>query len=311
MKRIVLFLLTNVLVILVISLVINLVGLRPYLTSRGIDYGALLAFCFIFGFGGALVSLAMSRWTAKMAMGVQLIDPTNPGGPLENRLVMKITDLCRKGGLDTLPEIGIYNSPEVNAFATGPSRRRSLLAISSGLLNVMDSRAVDGVIGHEISHIVNGDMVTMTLLQGLVNTFVIFFSRILLIALESSMQRDDEGRRRPSGLGYFAQYMLISVLESVLFLLASPIIYWYSRRREYRADWSSADLTSRDTMIHALEQLKAATQVQDKRAPSLSSFKINGHGRGLAQLLFASHPPLDARIQALRDRRAQGPLSPR
>lgn len=310
MKRIVLFLLTNVLVVVAISLLVNLLGLRPYLNSRGVDYQALLVFSFIFGFCGALISLALSRWTAKMAMGVHLIDPTRPAGSAENRLIMKITELCRKAGLDTLPEIGLYESPEVNAFATGPSRRRSLLAISTGLLNAMDSRAVDGVLGHEITHIVNGDMVTMTLVQGLVNTFVIFFSRIVLIALESSMQRDEDGRRR-GGLGYFAQYMLISLLESVLFLLASPIIYWYSRRREYRADWGSADLTSRDTMIHALEQLKAATQVQDNRAPSLSTFKINGRGRGLAQVLFASHPPLDARIQALKDRRPQGPLSPR
>lgn len=309
MKRIFLFIVTNVLVIVAISIVVNLLGLRPYLTARGIDYQALLTFCAIFGFGGALVSLMMSRWTAKWSMRVTLIDPTNPGGELERRLVVKITDLCRRAGLDTLPEIGVYESPEVNAFATGPSRRRSLLAISSGLLDVMDSQAVDGVIGHEITHIVNGDMVTMTLLQGLINAFVIFFSQIILIAIESSMQRDEDGRRRGGGMGFFMQYMLISVLESVLFLLASPILYWYSRRREYRADWGSADLTSRDTMIHALEQLKAATQVQDNRAPSLSAFKINGRGRGLAQLLFASHPPLDARIEALRERHSRGPLS--
>lgn len=308
MKRIFLFFLTNVLVVLAVSLIVNALGLRPYLSAQGIDYGSLLIFCFLLGFGGALVSLAMSRWTAKWSMRVSVIDPARPGSEAERRLVARITDLCRRAGLDTLPEIAIYESPEVNAFATGPSRRRSLLAISTGLLNAMDSKAVDGVIGHEITHIVNGDMVTMTLLQGLVNTFVIFVSQILLIAIESATSGRDENGRRRGGLGFFAQMILIQVLESVLFLLASPIIYWYSRRREYRADWGSADLTGRETMIHALEQLKAATQVVDNRAPSLSTFKINGRGRGLAQLLFASHPPIDARIEALKQRQT-GPLS--
>jgi heat shock protein HtpX len=285
-------------------------GLKPYLGARGIDYQSLLVFCPIMGFAGALISLSLSRWMAKTSMGVVLIDPQNPGGSEEARLVSRITELCRRAGLSHIPEIGVYNSPEVNAFATGPTKKRSLLAISSGLLRSMDERAVEGVLGHEITHIVNGDMVTMTLLQGLINTFVMFFARVIAFAIESSMRsRDDEGRSR-GGLGYFAQFMLVWVLESVLFLISAPILYWYSRRREYRADWGSAGLTSRDTMIHSLEQLRQATQIQDPRAPSLSTFKINGHGRGLAQMIFSSHPSLEARIEALKKLERPGALTP-
>lgn len=290
----------NALVILTVSLIINLIGLRPWLTSRGIDYQSLLVMCAIFGFVGSFISLQMSRWSAKMAMGVQVIDPNNPGGSEEMRLVQMIRRLCDQAGLDTLPEIGIYRSPEVNAFATGPSRRRALLAISSGLLGVMDSRAVEGVIGHEITHIVNGDMVTMTLVQGVVNTFVMFLSYVLAFAIENALERDREGRERGGGLGFFSRYLLINVLETVLFLLASPVIYAFSRWREYRADAGSAHITGSQTMIHALEQLRDATQVEDRRAPQLSAFKINGHGHGLIALLYSSHPSIEKRIEALK-----------
>ena len=297
MKRIFLFVLTNLLVVVTISLLVNLLGLRPYLSARGIDYQALLVFCLIWGFAGSFISLQLSRWTAKNAMGVQLIDPANPGGPGEARLVETVTALCQRAGLSTLPEIGIYASPEVNAFATGPSRSRSLLAISSGLLQQMDSRAVEAVIGHEVAHIANGDMVTMTLVQGVVNAFVMFIARVVAFAVDSALRSD---RERGGGLGYFAQYMLIMVLESVLMLLSAPLIYYYSRSREYRADRGGAEYSGRDNMIHALELLKSGSQAQDNRAPALSTFKINGRGRGLAAMLFSSHPPLEARIEALR-----------
>jgi heat shock protein HtpX len=299
MKRVLLFIAVNILVVLTISFIINLLGLRPYLSERGIDYQALLIFCALFGFGGAFISLQISRWTAKLATGVQLIDPERPSGAYEARLVDAVRSLCQRAGLEKLPEIGIYASPEVNAFATGPSRKRSLLAVSSGLLNNMDERAVEGVLGHEISHIVNGDMVTMTLLQGVVNTFVMFLARVIAFAIDSAL-RSRDGERRGGGLGFFAQYLLIMVLESVLFLIASPIIYYFSRMREYRADAGSARISGRETMIHALESLQGATQVQDNRAPALSAFKINGHGRGLMGLLFSTHPPIEARIAALR-----------
>lgn len=299
MKRIVLFIAVNLLVLLVISFVVNLLGLNPWLSSRGINYQSLLIMCALFGFGGALISLQISRWTAKRALGVELIDVQNPNGGVQSQVVSKVRDLCQRAGLETLPEIGIYQSPEINAFATGPSRKRALLAISSSLLEHMDSEAVDGVLGHEITHIVNGDMVTMTLLQGLVNTFVMFVAQIAVFAIENAMRKNDDER---GGLGFIAQFLLISVLESALFVLASPVIYWFSRRREYAADAGSARLTNSETMVHALESLQTALSGEDNRAPALATFKINGHGRGLMAILFASHPPLDARIAALKKR---------
>ncbi|MDE2039991.1 MAG: protease HtpX [Elusimicrobia bacterium] len=297
MKRFMLFLLTNILVVVVISVLIDVLGARPYMTARGIDYHALLVFSAIVGFTGAFISLQMSRWMAKRGLGVRLIDPHNPGGDFEASLVARVQRLCQAAGLETLPEIGVYDSPEVNAFATGPSRRRALLAISSGLLNRMDDQAIDGVLGHEISHIVNGDMVTMTLLQGVVNTFVVFASRIIMVLIEQAVSSDSDER---GGLGFFAQYILVMALESVLMLLASPIIYWYSRRREYGADAGSARLTGRETMIHALEQLRAGPRLRDDRAPSVSAFKIDGHGHGILQFIYSTHPPLEARIEALK-----------
>jgi heat shock protein HtpX len=297
MKRIFLFIAVNLLVMLVISFIVSLLGLKPWLGSRGIDYQSLLIMCALFGFGGAFISLQISRWTAKRALEIKLIDVQNPNGDVESQIVSKVRDLCRRSGLEALPEIGIYQSPEINAFATGPSRKRALLAISSSLLEHMDSGAVDGVIGHEITHIVNGDMVTMTLLQGLVNTFVMFVAQIAAFAIENAMRKNDDER---GGLGFIAQFLLISVLESGLFLLASPVIYWFSRLREYRADSGSAHLTSPQTMIHALESLQTAMSMEDNRAPALSTFKINGRGRGLVAALFASHPPLEARIAVLK-----------
>ncbi|OGR82542.1 MAG: zinc metalloprotease HtpX [Elusimicrobia bacterium RIFCSPHIGHO2_02_FULL_57_9] len=299
MKRILLFAVTNLLVVVAISFVIDLLGLRPYLTANGIDYQALLIFCALFGFGGAFISLQISRWSAKTAMGVRLIDLENPSNQLERRLADTVKSLCQRMELETLPEIGIYRSPEVNAFATGPSRSRALLAVSTGLLENMDSRAVEGVLGHEVSHIANGDMVTMTLLQGVINTFVMFVARIAAIAIDNAM-RSRDGERRNGGLGFFAQFMLVSLLESVLMILASPVLYYYSRRREYKADANSARIAGAGTMIYALEALKRSTQVRDERAPSLSTFKINGHGHGLIAALYSSHPPIEARIEALR-----------
>jgi len=298
MKRIALYFAVNLLVVISISIIINLLGVKPYLTARGIDYQALLIFCAIWGFAGSFISLQLSRWSAKMAMGVQLIDPKNPGGTHEARIVETVTRICQHAGLSTLPEIGIYPSPEVNAFATGPSQSRSLLAISSGLLNAMDDSAVEGVLGHEIAHIANGDMVTMTLIQGVVNTFVMFFSRIAVFAIENMMRSDKE--ERGGGLGFFAHMILISVFETLFMFLSAPLIYYFSRHREFRADKGSARFTSPQTMIHALESLKKCADLVDNRQASLAALKINGHTRGILSLLFSSHPPIEARIAALR-----------
>lgn len=298
MKRIFIFILVNLLVVVTISLLMNLLGVRPYLSARGIDYQALLVFCSIFGFAGAFISLQLSRWTAKRAMGVELLDLQRPGGATESRLVETVSSLCQKAGLSTLPEIGIYDSPEVNAFATGPSRNRALLAVSSGLLRQMDRRAVEGVLGHEIAHIANGDMVTMTLVQGVANTFVMFFARIAAFAIDQALRRGEDRDR--GGLGLFAHYLLVSLFETLFMLLAAPVVYYFSRLREYRADAGSAQYLGRETMIHALESLRGSTQVRDDRAPALSAFKINGHGQGLMALLFSTHPPIEARIAALK-----------
>lgn len=307
MKRIFLFLLTNFLVVMTINIVMQVFGLHYSLAARGVDYRSLLVFCLIWGFAGSLISLAISRWSAKMAMGVHLIDPTRPRDQTQARLVRVVTELSRKAGLDTLPEIGIYESREVNAFATGPTKRRSLLAVSTGLLDSMDDKAVEGVLGHELAHIANGDMVTMTLLQGLVNAFVMFFARVAIIFIENAMRRDDD--RGGERMGYFMRYMVVSLLETVLFLLASPIIYWFSRHREYRADSGSADLTHASTMIHALKSLQRTSKITDDRAPALATFKIHGRPQGIMQRLFSSHPPLEKRIEALERRRTSGPLS--
>jgi heat shock protein HtpX len=258
--------------------------------------------CAVFGFAGSFISLQLSRWMAKMSMGIQLIDPKNPGASAEREIVDLVKNLCQRNGLATLPEIGVYQSPELNAFATGPSSDRALLAISSGLLERMDRASLEGVIGHEVAHIRNGDMVTMTLVQGVVNTFVMFLARVLAFFIENAM-RGDRDDRRGGGLGYWGQYMLIQLLQSVLMLLASPLIYAYSRRREYAADALSAKVCGREKMISALQTLKRYTQIEDPRAPALSTFKINGRGQGLVALLYSSHPPLDERIKALRESR--------
>lgn len=297
MKRIALFFAVNMAVVLTISVLGNVLGIRPYLSERGIDYGSLLALCALWGFAGSFISLQMSRWMAKNAMGVELIDPARPRSQAERFLVEKVRTLSMKAGIETLPEIGIYDSPEVNAFATGPSKNRALVAVSTGLLERMDSQAVEGVLGHEIAHVANGDMVTMTLVQGVVNTFVMFFARVLAFVIGNAMRsRDDD---RPA-LGGFGQYMLVMLLETVLMLAASPLIYWVSRRREFRADADSAHLTSRQTMIHALESLAGTRVSATEAAPSLATMMIQGEPRSLWAKLYSSHPPLEARIAALR-----------
>jgi heat shock protein HtpX len=299
MKRILLFIATNLLVVLTISILINLLGVRPGLYRRGIDYQSLLIFCAIWGFAGSFISLQLSRWSAKMSLGVQLIDPANPGHPEAMKLVEVVSRLSRAANLPNIPEIGVYPSREVNAFATGPSASRSLLAVSAGLLERMDDRAIEGVLGHEISHIANGDMVTMTLIQGVVNTFVMFFSRIAVFALENALRSRDD--REGPHMGYFMRMMLTSLFETVLMLLASPLVYWFSRTREFRADLGSARIAGRDRMIHALESLRGTERLADPRAAgAVAAFKINGTQQTLLAKLFASHPTIDQRIAALQ-----------
>jgi heat shock protein HtpX len=295
-KRIFLFLAVNILVVTTISLTLNLLGIRPYLSARGIDYQSLLAFCAVWGFMGAFISLALSRVMAKFSMGVRVIDPTAPGSSNEKELVFLVHRLAQKAGLTVMPEVGIYSSPEVNAFATGPTKSRALVAVSTGLLERMDNGAVEGVLGHEIAHVANGDMVTMTLLQGVINTFVMFLSRIAAWALSNAMAGDRDRDRTPSPWIYYGTQIVFEILFS---LLGAMVVAAFSRMREFRADQGGARFAGREKMIHALQSLKGTLEKVDETHPAMASFKISGRRKGLLALL-STHPDLDTRIERLR-----------
>jgi heat shock protein HtpX len=294
-KRIFLFVIVNILVVLTISVMLNLLGIRPYLTQSGIDYSSLLMVCSLVGFTGAFISLALSRIMAKMMMGVQVIDPDSARGE-EKELVGLIHRLAQRAGLPVMPEVGIYQSPEVNAFATGPSKSRSLVAVSTGLLQSMNPQAVEGVLGHEIAHVANGDMVTMTLIQGIINTFVMFFARLAAWALSSYLEgdRDRESNRSPGGTYYLCSF----VFEIFFSVLGMFVVCYFSRLREFRADAGSAQFAGKQKMIQALEALKSHQEQIDSSHPSIATLKISDR-RGLLSLL-STHPSLDDRIAALR-----------
>lgn len=284
MKRIFLFILTNILVVLTISILVQILGVGRYLTAQGIDYGSLATLCLIWGMTGSLISLAISRIMAKFSMGVRVLDRTSSEGAW---LVQMVEELSRKAGLPVCPEVGIYDSPEVNAFATGPSKQRALVAFSTGLLHSMNRNEVEGVAAHEIAHIANGDMVTMTLLQGVINAFVMFLARVIGFAIAQG-SRDNEGRQQSS-------YLVVMLLEMVLGLLGMMVVCAFSRHREYRADRGGAKYAGKADMIAALERL-ANNRRQYDNAPAMAAFKISG-GPGM---LFSTHPPLERRIAALR-----------
>ena len=289
MKRILLFLATNLAVLAVLSIVARVTGLDHWLAVNGGSYTGLLVMAALFGFGGSLISLAMSKWMAKRAMGVKVIE--QPANADEEWLVSTVRALAGQAGIG-VPEVGVFDSPQPNAFATGARRDAALVAVSTGLLRGMSRGEVEAVLGHEITHVANGDMVTLTLIQGVVNTFVIFLSRIVGSIVDRSLSRDGEGR---GGIGYFVTVM---VTQLVLGILASMIVMWFSRRREFRADAGGARLSGRNNMIAALERLKAAHE--PSLPTQLAAFGIGGGpGTGL-QRLFLSHPPLEERIAALR-----------
>ncbi|MBS0628861.1 MAG: protease HtpX [Verrucomicrobia bacterium] len=297
-KRIILFLIVNFLVITTISIVLSLFNIQPYLDQAGIDYKGLLIMCLVWGMGGAFISLAISRMTAKWMMGVKLIDPKTRD-PFEKEVLETVYGLAEKAELPTMPEVGIYNSPEINAFATGPTRSRALVAVSSGLLQRMDKSQVEGVLAHEVTHIANGDMVTMTLLQGIINAFVMFLARILAFIL-SGFGRDNQRQ------GSHASFMIFTIIFQIVFMvLGSIVVAWYSRRREYRADAGGAHLAGKKKMIHALEGLKATLNRQDPahQVESLQTFKISNYGKHGLAALFATHPPIEDRIAALENLR--------
>ncbi len=289
MKRILLFLATNLAVVAVLSIVARLTGLDRWLAANGGSYEGLLVMAALFGFGGALISLTISKWMAKRAMGVRVIE--QPATSDEQWLVGTVRGLAEQAGIG-MPEVGIFDSPQPNAFATGARRDAALVAVSSGLLRGMNRSEVSAVLGHEITHVANGDMVTLTLIQGVVNTFVIFLSRVVGSIVDRALSRDGEGR---GGIGYFVTVM---VTQLVLGIVASMIVMWFSRRREFRADAGGAHLSGRNNMIAALERLKSAQQ--PALPAQLAAFGIGGGGGSGLQRLFMSHPPLEERIAALQ-----------
>jgi heat shock protein HtpX len=294
-KRVFLFALVNILVMLTITLILGLLGAGNYFGRGGVANLAL--FSLVWGFAGALISLALSRVMAKWTMGVQIVPPETQD-PTLRQLVETVYEQARVAGLPKMPEVGIYESPEVNAFATGPTKSRALVAVSTGLLQRMNSRQVAGVLAHEVTHIANGDMVTMTLLQGVINAVVLFLSRILAFALSQALRSRDD---RDGGGGL--NFVFVMLFQIVLSILGSLVVAWFSRWREFRADAGGARLAGRENMIAALRGLQrlydpqiAATEAQ--HAQSFQSLKISGPPRGL-MVLFASHPPLEERIARL------------
>ncbi|HMO02188.1 MAG TPA: protease HtpX [Oligoflexia bacterium] len=293
-KRITLFLLTNLLVILTISILLQVLGVRPYLTANGIDFSALMIFCLIWGFTGSFISLLLSKQMAKWAMGVKVIDPERSSD--YDWLIQTVTNQARAAGLRVSPEVGVYNSPEINAFATGPTKNNSLVAVSTGLLNYMNKEEAEGVLAHEVAHIANGDMVTMTLIQGVVNSFVLFLSRLLGFVVSQGVKEESRAMVR----------MIVTILLDILLgILGMLVVAYFSRMREYKADAGSARIAGRDKMIAALEALKRNAGLPPPQLAASKGMQAlmisSGERRNALSLLFSTHPPLTDRIEALKN----------
>jgi heat shock protein HtpX len=289
MKRILLFLATNIAVLMILSIVASLLGVGNFLDKNGLNMTSLLAFAAVFGFGGSFISLAMSKWMAKRLMGAKVI--TNPGTAAEIWLVDTVKKLAMASNVG-MPEVAIFDSPSPNAFATGMNKNNALVAVSTGLLRSMNKEEIEAVLGHEMSHVTNGDMITLTLIQGVVNTFVIFLSRVVGYFVDRVILKNERGR----GLGFFITTIVAQIVFGVL---ASIIVFWFSRKREFIADAGGAKLAGTQNMIAALERLKegVAAPLPDQ----MSAFGINGKpSKHNLALLFMTHPPLDDRIEALK-----------
>ncbi len=290
MKRIVLFLVTNLAIMLVLSVVLSLLGVDSLLAKNGSDLNmrSLVIYAAVVGFTGSFISLAISKWTAKRMMGVRVI--TQPANSAESWLVNTVQRLAQQAGIG-MPEVGVFESPEPNAFATGARRDAALVAVSTGLLNRMDQAEVEAVLGHEISHVANGDMVTLTLIQGVVNTFTVILSRVIGHTVDRVVFRTEKGY----GPGY---YITVFVSQILLSILATMVVMWFSRQREFRADAGGATLAGRQKMISALERLQQAHT--GPLPENMAAFGIAGGTVNGLKKLFMSHPPLDERIAALR-----------
>ena len=288
MKRIVLFLATNMAIVLVLSVTMRLFGVEPYLTANGLNLQSLLIFAAVFGFGGAFISLAISKWSAKRAVGAQVI--TDPRTPTEQWLVKTVARQAQTVGIK-MPEVAIWDSPDVNAFATGMTKNSSLIAVSTGLLQKMTQEEAEAVLGHEMAHVANGDMVTLTLIQGVVNTFVMFLSRVIGHTVDRVVFKNENGH----GPAFFVTMI---IAELVLGVLASIIVMWFSRQREFRADDGGASLAGRGAMIAALQRL--AQQHPQPLPDKMAAFGIAAGGASGFKRLFMTHPPLEERIAALQ-----------
>lgn len=294
MMRIILFLATNLAVVLVASITLRLLGVEPYLNANGLNMNGLLIFCFVFGMAGSLISLFISKWMAKKSTRTQVIE--TPRNSTEQWLVDTVAELAREAGIKT-PQVGVFPAQQSNAFATGWNRNDALVAISAGLLSRMRPEEIRAVLAHEIGHVANGDMVTLALIQGVLNTFVMFFARVVAQLVDGFLRRGDSG-----GLGFMGYFAVVIVAEIVFGLAASVIVAWFSRFREYRADSAGAKLAGSGAMINALARLKAETHMPDQMPDTLTAFAITtGQTRKIMERLFASHPPLDERIRALKE----------
>lgn len=289
MKRIVLFLATNLAILFILSLVVRLLGLEPALARGGLNLPSLLVFCAIFGMGGSFISLAMSKWSAKRMTGAHVIE--TPSNSTEFWLVETVRRQSAQAGIG-MPEVAIYDAPDVNAFATGMNRNNALVAVSTGLLRTMTRDEAEAVLAHEVSHVANGDMVTLALIQGVVNTFVMFLSRIIGHLVDRVVFKSE----REQGPAFFVTMM---IAQLVLGVLASIIVMWFSRQREFRADAGAAALEGRQKMIAALQRLQAAHEPSALPEQMAAMGISGGVGAGLRRL-FMTHPPLEERIAALR-----------
>ena len=289
MKRVFLFVVTNLAIVFVLSISMRLLGVEPYLNAQGLNLSSLLIFAGIMGFGGALISLALSKWMAKMSVGAEVI--TQPRNAQEQWLLSTVAQQAKRANIG-MPEVAIWDSPEVNAFATGMNKNKALVAVSTGLLHNMTQQEAEAVLGHEVAHVANGDMVTLALIQGVVNTFVIFLSRVIGQTVDKVVFKNERGNGP-------AFWVTVIVAEIVLGILASVIVMWFSRQREFKADIGGAQLTNRQAMIAALQRLRNLHQppLPDKMA----AFGISGNVSAGIKRLFMTHPPLEERIEALKN----------
>ena len=290
-KRIFFFMLVNLGVIAVLMAITSFFGIEPYLSNYGLNLTSLFIYAAIIGFSGSFISLFLSKWMAKSFMGVEVIQ--SPSNHVESKLIETISRLAQQGNFK-MPEVGIYHSPEVNAFATGWGKNHSLVAVSTGLLSEMSGEEVEGVLAHEMAHIANGDMVTMTLIQGVVNTFVIFAARVAAFAVSKALGRDDE-----DGISHLTYFITSIVFEIVFGILASTIVYWFSRRREFAADEGGARFVGKQKMVAALRRLKDLVDRVDTHQKSLATMKISDRPSKFMEA-FSTHPRLEKRIEALQ-----------